>query len=128
MLLLDTQLLLWGAMAPDRLSPDTLALVTSPEHPRAFSVVSVWEVVIKAGLRRDGFAVNPRRFRLGLLEGGFREFAVTSEHALAVSRLPPLHKDPFDRLLLAQAEVEGATLLTADATLARYPGRIRLVA
>jgi PIN domain nuclease of toxin-antitoxin system len=71
--------------------------------------------------------VDPRRLRRGLLEGGYREIAVTGEHAVAVVRLPPLHKDPFDRILVAQADVEGATLLTADAAVARYGGPVRFV-
>jgi len=84
-------------------------------------------VVIKSGLGRDDFAVEPRRLRRGLLDAGYRELPVASEHALAVRDLPPLHRDPFDRILIAQAAAEGATLLTADPTVARYPGRIMLL-
>lgn len=98
-----------------------------PGNALAFSAASVWEIVIKVGRGREDFQVDPRRLRSGLLAGGYREIAVTAEHAIAVSRLPPLHKDPFDRILLAQAEVEGAELLTADPMVARYSGSITLV-
>lgn len=93
----------------------------------AFSVVSIWEIAIKDGLGRPGFRVDPRRMRDAMLALDFEEIMVTADHAIAVGSLPSLHRDPFDRLLVAQAIVEGLTLLTADRTLARYPGPIRLV-
>lgn len=90
--------------------------------------MSLWEVVIKAGLGRTDFRVDARRLRRGLLDAGYGELEVSGEHVLAVERLPPLHKDPFDRLLLAQSGVEEAMLVTADAQLAQYPGLVRSVA
>ena len=126
-LLLDTQLLLWAAGDPDRLSAAARAWIGAPEHELFFSAASVWEIAIKRGLGREDFQVNPRLLRRGLLDNGYRELPVGSEHAVAIDSLPPLHKDPFDRLLVAQAMVEGITLLTADAWVAQYPGPVRKV-
>lgn len=90
-----------------------------------FSAASVWEVAIKSALGRDDFSVDPRVLRRALLDNGYVELAISGAHAAAVLDLPPIHRDPFDRLLVAQAQVEGIALLTADATVARYPGPIR---
>lgn len=128
LLLLDTHLLLWAAGMPDRLPRSARALIEDAANTPAFSAASLWEVVIKAGLGRDDFRVEPRQLRRGLLDAGYRELPVNSEHAIAVGRLPPLHKDPFDRMLIAQAETEGAELLTVDPMVAQYPGPVRLVA
>ena len=87
-LLLDTHLLLWAAGAPDRLSAEARLLLQDSRNELAFSAVSLWEIVIKRGLGRDDFRVDPRRLRQGLLANGYREVAVTSEHAIAVERLP----------------------------------------
>lgn len=126
-LLLDTHLLLWAAGDPDRLSAAARALIGAPENEVWFSAASVWEVAIKSGLGRADFQVNPRLLRRGLLDNGYHELPVGSEHAVAMDSLPPLHKDPFDRLLVAQARVEGITLLTTDAAVAQYPGPVRKV-
>ncbi len=126
-LLLDTQLLLWAAGHPERLSPSARRQLSDPTNELFFSAVSVWEITIKNGLGRDDFRIEPRVFRRGLLDNGYIELPITSEHAVNVDSLPPLHKDPFDRLLLSQALVEGITLLTADAQLARYRGPVRKV-
>lgn len=124
-LLLDTHLLLWAAGAPDRLSAAARAAIGDPENSLVFSAASLWEIDIKRGLGRSDFAVDPRLFRRGLLDSGYIELPVTSEHVVAVDGLPPIHKDPFDRLLVAQALVEGIMLLTADEVLAQYPAPIR---
>jgi PIN domain nuclease of toxin-antitoxin system len=92
-----------------------------------FSAVSIWEVAIKCGLGRADFQADPRRLRRGLLDNGWRELAISSEHAIATEDLPKLHKDPFDRMLVAQSNVEGVMLITADAEVARYGGRVRQV-
>ena len=126
-LLLDTHLLLWAAGDPDRLSAAARALIGAPENEVWFSAASVWEVAIKSGLGRADFQVNPRLLRRGLLDNGYHELPVGSEHAVAIDSLPPLHKDPFDRLLVAQARVEGITLLTTDDAVAQYPGPVRKV-
>ncbi len=126
-LLLDTQLLLWAAGQPERLSARARKLVEDPRNELLFSAVSLWEVAIKRTLGREDLRVEPRLLRRGLLDNGYVELPVTSEHAVSIDGLPPLHKDPFDRLLLAQALVEGITLLTADAQVARYPAPVRRV-
>jgi PIN domain nuclease of toxin-antitoxin system len=126
-LLLDTHLLLWTAGKPARLPNEARALIETPENELFFSSASLWEVVIKRGLGRDDFKVDPRLLRRGLLDNGYSELPIGSEHVVAIDNLPAVHKDPFDRILVAQAQVEGITLLTADPTVARYPGPIRLV-
>ena len=97
-LLLDTHLLLWAAGQPDKLSRDTLALIQDPTHELVFSAASLWEVAIKRGLGRQDFRVDPRLLRRGLLDNGYLELPITSEHTVMVDSLPPLHKDPFDRI------------------------------
>ncbi|TPK71477.1 type II toxin-antitoxin system VapC family toxin [Mesorhizobium sp. B2-4-15] len=124
-LLLDTHLLLWAASEPDRLPLAALAEIEDPSNELLFSAASLWEVAIKRGLGRDDFTVDPRLLRRGLFDNGYRELPVTSEHAVAVDGLPPIHRDPFDRILVAQANIEGITLLTTDNIVARYPGPIR---
>lgn len=126
-LLLDTHLLLWTAGRPDLLSTEALALIGDTGSELAFSAVSLWEVAIKNALGRADFSVNLRALRRGLLENGYHEVPVLGEHALALETLPPHHRDPFDRMLVAQARIEGITLLTSDATLARYGEPVRKV-
>ena len=126
-LLLDTHLLLWAASAPDRLSPAALALIQDPDNSLMFSAASLWEITIKQGLGRSDFQVDPRLLRRGLIDNAYIELSITSDHALAVASLPPLHKDPFDRLLAAQSQIEGVLLVTADPILGQYPGPVRLV-
>jgi PIN domain nuclease of toxin-antitoxin system len=126
-LLLDTHLLLWSAGKPERLSTEARALIEALDNELFFSPASLWEVVIKRGLGRDDFKVDARLLRRGLLDNGYSELPIGSEHVVAIDNLPTIHKDPFDRILVAQAQVEGITLLTADPTLAKYPGPIRLL-
>lgn len=125
--LLDTHVLLWAASKPQRLPKATRALLDSSATDLMFSTASLWEVAIKRGLGREDFRVEPRRLRIGLLDNDYQELPIRGDHALAVDLLPPLHKDPFDRMLLAQAHVEGATLITADRLLAQYPGPIERI-
>ena len=127
MLLLDTHLLLWASGQPERLSAEARGLLEDANNEPVFSAASLWEIAIKRGLGREDFRVEPRLLRRGLLDNGYRELAIASEHAVAVESLPQLHKDPFDRMLLAQALTEGITLLTADALVAQYPGPVRKV-
>ncbi|NKA72568.1 PIN domain nuclease [Ralstonia solanacearum] len=126
-LLLDTHLLLWAAGQPEQLSPDARALIENPAHELVFSAASLWEVAIKRGLGREDFRVDPRLLRRGLLDNGYVELPITSEHAVMVDGLPALHKDPFDRILVAQSLVEGMLLVTADPVVAQYSGSIRKV-
>lgn len=124
-LLLDTHVLLWAAGQPERLSPAARMLLEDPQNVLLFSAASLWEVAIKRGLGRVDFQVDPRLLRRGLLDNGYDELSITSEHAVGVDSLPQIHKDPFDRILIAQAMVEGIILVTADPWVARYPGPIR---
>jgi PIN domain nuclease of toxin-antitoxin system len=126
-LLLDTHLLLWAAAQPERLSGTARALIADLDNELLFSVGSLWEVAIKRSLDRDDFPVVPSLLRARLLDNGYAEMAITGAHAVAVYGLPPIHKDPFDRILVAQSMIEGITLLTADPVVARYPGPIRQV-
>ncbi|MBE9537783.1 MAG: type II toxin-antitoxin system VapC family toxin [Proteobacteria bacterium] len=123
-LLLDTHLLLWAAGQLEKLSATARELIEDPENELLFSAASLWEVAIKAGLGRDDFRVNPRLLRRGLLDNDYSEVPITSMHAVALESLPPIHKDPFDRILIAQAQVEGIVLLTSDDAVSQYPGAI----
>lgn len=126
-LLLDTHLLLWAAGEPSRLSRKARTLLGDPENELLFSAASLWEVSIKRALGRKDFTVDPRLLRRGLLDNGYGELPIMSDHVVALDTLPAVHKDPFDRVLVAQAMVEGVTLLTTDSLLTRYPGSIRAV-
>ncbi|MDP2863291.1 MAG: type II toxin-antitoxin system VapC family toxin [Desulfobacterales bacterium] len=119
-LLLDTHILLWAAGQPEKLSKSTRILLTKPENSLFFSAASIWEIVIKLGIGREDFKVDPYRLRKMLVAHGYAELPVTAEHALKVDSLPLLHKDPFDRLLLAHARSEGMQLLTGDASVSQY--------
>ena len=125
--LLDTHLLLWAAYEPDRLSPMAREALTDQDNELMFSAASLWEVAIKASLGRADFQVDLPLFHSALLDMGCMELPVVAEHALVVAKLPRLHKDPFDRLLVAQATQIGVTLLTVDRRIAHYPGPVRLV-
>jgi PIN domain nuclease of toxin-antitoxin system len=126
-LLLDTHLLFWAAESFDRLPSDAKTLMDAPENELCFSAASIWEIAIKCGLGRDDFMVDARVLRRSLLDNGYRELPILSEHVVAIDALPPIHKDPFDRMLVAQATVEGITLLTVDSRVAEYPGPVRRV-
>jgi PIN domain nuclease of toxin-antitoxin system len=126
-LLLDTHLLLWAAMDSARLPPLARAMIEDAGNEILFSAASIWEVAIKHGLGRADFAVDPRRLRRGLLDAGYVELPISSAHAAAVDGLPEIHKDPFDRLLVAQSMVEDLALVTSDPMVRRYPGAITLV-
>ncbi len=120
-LLLDTHILLWAAGEPDKLSNTARALIEDSQNQLYFSAASLWEISIKNKLGRSDFKVDLAVLRRNLLDNDFAEIAINSVHALAVDSLPPIHKDPFDRILLAQAHAEGVTLMTSDAVLAEYP-------
>jgi PIN domain nuclease of toxin-antitoxin system len=126
-LLLDTHLLLWAAGEPRRLPKQARILIDNPDNELLFSAASLWEVVIKRGLGREDFVVDARLLRRGLLDNGYSELPIVSDHVVAIDSLPPIHKDPFDRILVAQATVEGVTLLTNDSLVSQYPGPIRTV-
>jgi PIN domain nuclease of toxin-antitoxin system len=126
-LLLDTHVLLWAAGMPGKLTDDARTLLEDPLNELMFSAASLWEIAIKRSLGRRDFIVEPRLLRRGLLDNGYGELPITSAHAVSIESLPPIHKDPFDRILIAQATVEGIALVTADAIVATYPGPFRLI-
>lgn len=119
-LLLDTHILLWAAGEPEKLSDKVRTLLLDEANKLYFSSASIWEIVIKRSLGRDDFKVDPVRLRKMLIINGYTELSVDSDHALEVDRLPPLHKDPFDRMLLAQVRAEGFLLVTADVQIMKY--------
>jgi PIN domain nuclease of toxin-antitoxin system len=126
-LLLDTHVLVWMTSESRRLSADARNTLGDPANELLYSVVSLWELAIKYGLQRTDIFLDPRAMRRELLDNGFGELKITGEHAVAIDLLPPLHQDPFDRLLIAQSIVEGITLITADPVVAQYPAPIRRV-
>jgi PIN domain nuclease of toxin-antitoxin system len=126
-ILLDTHLLLWTAVRPDRLPGAARVLFEDPANELLFSVASVWEIAIKRALGRPDLRVDPSVLRRASLENGYGEMAISSDHAITACLLPPIHKDPFERILVAQATVEAITLLTSHPIVARYPGPVRAV-
>ena len=126
-LLLDTHILLWAAGDSPRLSTTAKDLIADHGNSLIFSVASIWEVVVKHMLGRADFRADPAKLRASLLANGYAEVSIASAHALAIRQLPSIHRDPFDRMLVAQTIVEEATLVTADPTVARYPASIELV-
>ena len=119
-LLLDTHILLWAAAEPEQLSSQAKTLIEDPQNQLYFSAASLWEIAIKNKLGRTDFKVDLPVLRRNLLDNGFEEIAINGAHTLALDTLPPIHKDPFDRILIAQANVEGITLMTADSAVAEY--------
>lgn len=126
-LLLDTHLLLWAAANPGRLSVAARDLIADPANEPLFSAASLWQIGIKFALGRTDFTCDPRLLRGELLDHGYAEVPVNGRHANAVLALPRLHRDPFDRILVAQSVVEEVTLLTVDPVVARYQGLVRQV-
>ncbi len=126
-LLLDTHVLLWAVADAPQLTQPARALLTNPANTLHFSAASLWEIAIKRALDRDDFRVDPVRLHHVLRENGYIELPITAAHALGLDTLPRLHKDPFDRMLLAQAAADGLTLVTSDTALGQYPGSITCV-
>ena len=122
--LFDTHVAIWTLFDDHRLSQSAREIVSNPGNEFLFSVCNIWEIAIKRGLNAPGFQHNPREIRQYLLRNGCEELTIQSRHVVEVDSLPPIHKDPFDRILIAQAMVEGITLLTADSVIAQYPGPI----
>ncbi|WP_303828349.1 type II toxin-antitoxin system VapC family toxin [Asticcacaulis taihuensis] len=126
-LLIDTHLLIWASSTSFRLSTEAKSLMGDPENELFFSSASLWEVAIKQSQGRSDFPADARQLRRSLSDNAYTELPISGDHAVAVADLPWLHKDPFDRLLVAQATVEGILLLTSDRQVADYSGPIRLV-
>lgn len=125
--LLDTHLLIWAALREDMMSAKADRIVKDPANTLWFSAVSIWEVAIKRGLGRPDFTLDPGPLRAGLLANGYQEMPMDGRHCLGLGTLPPLHGDPFDRMLVLQATAEGMILLTADKQVAAYGGPAVLV-
>jgi PIN domain nuclease of toxin-antitoxin system len=125
--LLDTQFVIWVPLDDRRISRQARVIFNDPANDFVFSVSSIWEIAIKRALRRGDFQFDPREVRRLLIENGYEELTLQSRHVVAVDSMVLIHKDPFDRILIAQAMVEGITLLTADPMIAKYPGPIRKV-
>jgi len=124
-ILVDTHILLWAAAG--ELPLEAARYVEDMANTLLFSPASIWEIVIKRGLGREDLIVAPTFLYNGLVSAGYQELPIVSRHALLVSSLPPLHKDPFDRILIAQSTAEGIPLLTSDINLSQYPGSIIFV-
>ena len=125
--LLDTHLLIWLALGDSKLPQEVADLHKHPESELCFSVISVWETAIKQALGRKDFQVDAGLLRTDLLDEGYTEILVESRHALEVRNLPQLHRDPFDRMLIAQSRVEGLVLLTSDEDICKYQGTVKRV-
>ncbi len=126
-LLLDTHILIWAALSPEKLSAEARALIEDFGNELYFSAARLWEISTKFSLNRPDFTLEPTLFAAALTENDFTELPISARHAIRVPHLPPIHKVPFDRLLIAQALTDGMLLLTADDLIAQYPGPIRRV-
>lgn len=125
--LLDTHVLLWAASCPEKLGPALCEQLEDPRNELYFSAASIWEIATKNNLNRDDFKVDVMKFRQSLLENEYEEVPIGSDHAVFTTALANHHKDPFDRILIAQAWVEDMTLLTADEQVAQYIGPIQKI-
>jgi len=125
--LLDTHFILWLPIGGRGVTRNARALLNDSANEFVFSVASLWEIALKRARYRGTFAFDPRVIRREMIENGYEELPILSQHVLGMEALPPIHNDPFDRLLIAQAIVERIIFLTVDATIARYPGPIRKV-
>jgi PIN domain nuclease of toxin-antitoxin system len=125
--LLDTHLLLWASLNSNKLSQIARMIIENQNNELLFSAASIWEIAIKSQLGRSDFQVNASLFRTGLLSNGYQEMNITGVHGIEAGRLPPVHSDPFDRMLIAQANSEGINLLTSDQQISSYVGNIILV-
>ena len=126
-LLLDTSILLWALLRPARLDAATLAMIEDEQNAVLFSIASIWEIAIKSRLGRGGFHARPSEVHRFAIGAAFEELPVLADAAVQVAELPLHHRDPFDRLLIAQAMVGPMRLLTSDAALAQYSELVTLV-
>ncbi|QEY23511.1 type II toxin-antitoxin system VapC family toxin [Neisseria animalis] len=125
--LLDTHILLWAACGSQKLSGTACDIIENQDNDLLFSAASIWEIAIKSGLGRADFVVNPVLFRRALLDNGYIELPINGLHSAATANLPDLHKDPFDRILIAQSQIEGIVLLSADEKVAAYGNTVQSV-
>ena len=126
-LLLDTQMLLWAIFWPELLPEKVRRMIADDNNDLFFSPASLWEVSIKSSQKKEGFQIDAGIMLRQLLEAGYVEMPINSLHAVAINTMPLLHKDPFDRILIAQAKVESMPLLTCDAKIAEYPAPVEFI-
>jgi PIN domain nuclease of toxin-antitoxin system len=126
-ILLDTHLLLWAMAASRKLPRPVRTQLLDPDNEIYYSAASIWEIAIKSGLRRRDFRIDVEALLVALKRSGFVELPISALHAAGVLKLPAIHKDPFDRLLVAQSIAEPMTLLTNDATLGDYWDGVKVI-
>jgi PIN domain nuclease of toxin-antitoxin system len=126
-LLLDTHIILWALTADPRLSATTQDLLLDPHNDVFFSAATILEIAIKHSLRRESMPIAAEHAMRLFAEAGYEELSITAAHAAKVETLPPLHNDPFDRLLVAQALTEPMRLVTHDRLIGSYSDSILLV-
>ena len=123
--LLDTHVWLWMLAAPERIRKDIWPTLLDRDQELLLSAASSWEIAIKYRLRRLELPAPPEEFVPHYLrESGVAGFPIQHRHALRVAALPDHHRDPFDRLLVAQAQMEELTIITADPLISRYPAKV----
>lgn len=125
--LLDTHILIWAAISPHKISPELASLLSDPSNHLYFSSASIWEISIKESLGKRDFHVSSNKLHDGLVENGYNEIKVSALHAMGVIKLPFIHRDPFDRILVATAIWENMPLLTNDSTLSPYHSLVRIL-
>ena len=125
--LLDTHILIWAAIAPHKISSELSSLLSDPSNYLYFSSASIWEISIKESMGKKDFKVSTKKLHEGLVENGYKEIKVSDLHAMEVIKLPFIHRDPFDRILVATAIWENMPLLTNDSTLSPYHSLVRVL-
>lgn len=125
--LLDTHILLWATTNSDKLSQRARNIIANPDNDIYFSTVSIWEIAIKTGLGKLQLPISTAAFRRVLLDNQYLELNINSKHAILTETLLPIHKDPFDRMLIAQAQSEGFTLISADNYVIAYGNMVLAV-
>ena len=121
-ILVDTHIILWAAA--NQVSEKVKSILENPNNTLYFSSASIWEIEIKNSRGKEDFNVDAKRLCLNLRFAGYEELGIISEHAFLISDLPKIHKDPFDRIMIAQALYEDMFFLTDDKILIKYPGSI----
>ena len=125
--LLDTHILIWAAIAPHKISSELASLLSDPSNHLYFSSASIWEISLKESLGKTDFKVSSKKLHDGLIENGYRELKVSALHAMEVLKLPFIHRNPFDRILVVTAIWENMPLLTNDSTLSPYHSLVRVM-
>jgi len=125
--LLDTHILVWAAISPHKISSELASLLSDPSNHLYFSSASIWEISIKESLGKRDFKVSSKKLYDGLIENGYKELKVSALHAMEVLKLPFIHRNPFDRILVVTAIWENMPLLTNDSTLSPYHSLVRVM-